>query len=358
VSEPTPRPDPPTLEIPAPIDGIPSPRASGPAETTAFSPTEGGQLLERLQTAVAQTVIGSEEFVRALTIALAVEGHVLVEGVPGIAKTYLARTFARSLGLSFQRIQFTPDMLPADIIGGLVMDPRDRSFTYRPGPVFAQVILADEINRAPPKVQSALLEAMQERQVTVDRRTYPLPRPFLVIATENPLEQEGTYPMPEAELDRFLFRLIMNYPTRDDEATIVRAQLDPDTVPPGSEVLSASEIDRLRASIRSVNVTEEVVRYVIALVGATRTDRRLEAGGSPRAAVQFMRAARAAAFLSGRDYVIPDDVQLLFFATLNHRIIVRPEFRGPHFLPGNARGRLEVVRTILTEDLRSVPVPR
>jgi len=307
---------------------------------------------------VAQTVIGAEEVVRALTVALAVEGHVLVEGVPGIAKTYLARTFARSLGLSFQRIQFTPDMLPSDIIGGLVMDPKDRSFVYRPGPVFAQVILADEINRAPPKVQSALLEAMQEQQVTVDRRTYPLPRPFLVIATENPLEQEGTYPMPEAELDRFLFRWIMTYPSPEDEATIVRSQLDPGDVPPGSEVLSAGEIERLRQSIRSVNVEEEIVQYVIALVGETRADERLEAGGSPRAAVQFMRAARASAFLYGRGYVIPDDVQELLFPILNHRIIVRPEFRGPRFLPGDPRGSLAVVRTILSDCLQKVPAPR
>jgi len=319
---------------------------------------EAQETLERLQRAVAQTVIGAEAVVRALTIAMTVEGHVLIEGVPGIAKTYLARTFARSLGLSFQRIQFTPDMLPSDIIGGLVMDPRDRSFAYRPGPLFAQVILADEINRAPPKVQSALLEAMQEQQVTVDRHTYPLPRPFLVIATENPLEQEGTYPLPEAELDRFLFRWIMTYPSPDDEATIVRSQLDPEEVAPGSEVLSAANVESLRHSISAANVDDEVVQYVVALVGATRADKRLEAGGSPRAAVQFMRAARAAAFLAGRDYVLPEDVQEMVFPILNHRIIVRPEFRGTHLLPGDPHGRFEVLRTILSDDLKGVPVPR
>ncbi|HLM70808.1 MAG TPA: AAA family ATPase, partial [Thermoplasmata archaeon] len=258
----------------------------------------------------------------------------------------------------FQRIQFTPDMLPSDIIGGIVMDPKDRSFVYRPGPIFANVVLADEINRAPPKVQSALLEAMQEQQVTVDRRSYPLPRPFLVIATENPLEQEGTYPMPEAELDRFLFRWIMTYPTPEDEATIVRSQLDPGAVIPTANVLSAGEIDRLRRSIRSVHVEEEIVRYVTAIVGATREDRRLEAGGSPRAAVQYMRAARAAAFLAGRGYVIPDDVQELLFPTLNHRIIVRPELRGRRFLPGDPRGSFEAVRTILSDTLQKVPAPR
>ena len=358
MSEPTRAPDDPSTNGPALAEDV---SAADPLPTGAVAPLSASgahELLARLQGAVAQTVIGADEVVRALTIALAVEGHVLVEGVPGIAKTYLARTFARSLGLSFQRIQFTPDMLPSDIIGGLVMDPKDRSFVYRPGPVFAQVVLADEINRAPPKVQSALLEAMQEQQVTVDRRTYPLPRPFLVIATENPLEQEGTYPMPEAELDRFLFRWIMDYPNPVDEATIVRSQLDPGDVPAGSEVLSAGEIERLRQSIRSVNVEEEIVRYVVEIVGATRADARLEAGGSPRAAVQFMRAARAAAFLSGRAYLIPDDVQELLFPILNHRIIVRPEFRGARFLPGDPRGSLAVIRTILSDNLAKVPVPR
>ncbi|MGA8711311.1 MAG: AAA family ATPase [Thermoplasmata archaeon] len=332
---------------------------TAPSEVVGdLSPNDARELLGRLQDAVAREVIGAGTVVRALTIALAVEGHVLVEGVPGIAKTYLARTFARSLGLSFQRIQFTPDMLPSDIIGGLVMDPKDRSFVYRPGPVFANVVLADEINRAPPKVQSALLEAMQEQQVTVDRHTYPLPRPFLVIATENPLEQEGTYPMPEAELDRFLFRWIMTYPSPEEEATIVRSQLDPGAVPPTSEVLSAGEVDRLRRSIRTVTVDEDLIRYVTALVGATRLDKRLEAGGSPRAAVQFMRAARAAAFLAGRAYVVPDDVQELLFPILNHRVIVRPEFRGRRFLPGDPRGSSEVVRGILADALHQVPAPR
>lgn len=358
MSEPTRFPDDPSTNGPARAYGGSTPQSLPAGSVSPLSPLEAHELLDRLQTAVARIVIGSDEVVRALMIALTVEGHVLVEGVPGIAKTYLARTFARSLGLSFQRIQFTPDMLPSDIIGGLVMDPKDRSFVYRPGPVFANVVLADEINRAPPKVQSALLEAMQEQQVTVDRRTYPLPRPFLVIATENPLEQEGTYPMPEAELDRFLFRWIMTYPTPDDEATIVRSQLDPGDVPLGSEVLSGGDIDHLRQSIRYVNVEEEIVRYVTAVVGATRTDQRLVAGGSPRAAVQFLRAARAAAFLSGRGYVIPDDVQELLFPILNHRVIVGPEFRGPRILPGDPRGSLQVVRTILSDDLKKVPVPR
>ncbi|MGA8664564.1 MAG: MoxR family ATPase [Thermoplasmata archaeon] len=321
-------------------------------------PLEGRGLLERLQAGVGRKVIGSTEVVRALTIAVGVEGHVLIEGVPGIAKTYLARSFAGALGLSFQRIQFTPDMLPADIVGGLVMNPTERSFVYRPGPIFANVVLADEINRAPPKVQSALLEAMQEQQVTVDRRSYPLPRPFLVIATQNPLEQEGTYPLPEAELDRFLFRWLMSYPTSEDEVTIVRSQLDPRDSAAGPEVVSAGEIERLGAGIRSVHVEEELVRYVAAIVAATREDGRLEAGASPRAAVQFLRAACGAAFLAGRSYVTPDDVQDLLFPTLNHRLIVRPEYRGRRSLPGDKRGGFETVRTILGDALAKVRAPR
>ena len=307
---------------------------------------------------VSKVIVGKTEELKLIEACLFAGGHVLLEGVPGVAKTSMAKALASSLGLQFDRIQFTPDLLPSDIIGTYVFDQKVSDFKIRKGPIFGNIILADEINRASPKTQSALLEAMQEQQVTVDRRTYPLPRPFLVIATENPLEQEGTYPMPEAELDRFLFRWILTYPNPEDEARIVRSQLDPADVPLPTEVLSGADIERLRGSIRSVNVEEAIVRYVAAVVEATRADSRLEAGGSPRAAVQFMRAARAAAFLSGRAYVIPDDVEELLFPVLNHRVIVRPEFRGPRFLPGDPRGSLEVIRTILFDVLQTVPVPR
>lgn len=322
-----------------------------------LSPAQARSLLERLQASVGSQVIGSEPVVRALTIALAVEGHVLVEGVPGIAKTMLARAYARALGLSFQRVQFTPDMLPSDILGSLVLDPRDRSFVYRPGPIFANVVLADEINRAPPKVQSALLEAMQERQVTIDRETHPLPRPFLVIATENPIEHEGTYPLPEAELDRFVFRWIMSYPNEGEERTIVRSQLDPPVETPNGRVLSAQEVDRLTSSLSSVHVEESVVRYATEIVRRTRSDGRIAVGSSPRAAVLFMRAARASAFLAGRGYVIPDDVRALTFETLNHRVRVRAELRRPLGGPA-AFDRYEAVRAILTDCVSQVPAPR
>ena len=335
-----------------------SDRTTSARSERGFSPTEGRTLLDRLQSAVGARVIGSEPVVRALMIALAVEGHVLLEGVPGIAKTLLARTYARALGLSFQRIQFTPDMLPSDILGSLVLDPRDRSFTYRPGPIFAQVVLADEINRAPPKVQSALLEAMQERQVTIDRVSHPLPRPFLVVATENPIEQEGTYPLPEAELDRFLFRWILSYPREEEERTIVRSQLDPAAETDFEPVISAGEIDRLAPSLAAMHLDDSLPTYVTEIVRTTRKDPRIAAGASPRAAVHFMRAARASAFLAGRSYVIPDDVKELTFPTLNHRVRVRPEFRARRLVESAARGPYEGIRTLLTDCLGQVPAPR
>lgn len=324
----------------------------------ALPPMVARNLLERLQTSVGSQVIGSQPVVRALTIALAIEGHVLVEGVPGIAKTMLARAYARALGLSFQRIQFTPDMLPSDILGSLILDPRDRSFVYRPGPIFANVILADEINRAPPKVQSALLEAMQEHQVTIDRESHPLPRPFLVIATENPIEQEGTYPLPEAELDRFVFRWIMTYPAEEEERTIVRSQLNPPGESLADPVLRAQELDALPRSLSSVHVDDDVVRYATEIVRLTRTDTRIAMGASPRAAVLFMRAARAGAFLAGRGYVIPDDVRELTFATLNHRVRVRAEFRNRRLGDATGPDPYEAVRTILKDCARQVSAPR
>ncbi len=358
MTPPTARIDAPRTEAPAGAAGaetVPSPAVSPDAR---LSPGDARALLDRLQSTVGARVIGSQPVVRALMIALAVEGHVLLEGVPGIAKTLLARTYARALGLSFQRIQFTPDMLPSDILGSLVLDPRDRSFAYRPGPIFAQVVLADEINRAPPKVQSALLEAMQERQVTIDRISHPLPRPFLVIATENPIEQEGTYPLPEAELDRFLFRWIMTYPREEEERTIVRSQLDPASDTDVEPVLSAGEIDRLAPSLAAMHVDDSLPPYVTEIVRTTRKDPRIAAGASPRAAVHFMRAARASAFLAGRSYVVPDDVKELTFATLNHRVRVRPEFRARRLVESAAAGPYDGIRTLLSDCLGQVPAPR
>ncbi len=221
-----------------------------PAEspTGSSTPVDPRKVLSSLQTAIGGAVVGHEDLVRSLAIALVAEGHVLLEGVPGLAKTYLVRTFAKTLNLEFRRIQFTPDMLPADVMGVIVLNPKTQGFEFRPGPIFANVILADEINRAPPKVQSALLEAMQERQVTMEGHTYPLPSPFIVIATQNPVEQEGTYPLPEAELDRFLFRLIVDYPSEEDEIKLLTQRASEMVLEPTMSIVDPEEIAQMQGN--------------------------------------------------------------------------------------------------------------
>ena len=333
---------------PDPSASAPSPNLPGPAE-----------LLAQLTATIGEDVIGSAEVVRALTIALVAEGHVLLEGVPGLAKTYLVRTFSRRLGLGFRRIQFTPDMLPSDILGAMVLRGADRTFEFRPGPIFSNVILADEINRAPPKVQSALLEAMQERQVTIEGTSHPLPRPFVVIATQNPVEQEGTYPLPEAELDRFLFRWVMRYPSAADEVTILKTRdARPDDDGPATPTVEAAAIARLAALLKTVHLHDDVYRYLIAVVRHTREDRNLLLGASPRASVHFLRAVRAAALLEGRDFVIPDDVRELAFPLLNHRVILRPEALSQASGVSGSFGAFAELERILRDDLDSVEVPR
>jgi len=339
-------------------DGAAAPVAAG-SPTDGLPAADPVQLLHRLTASIGREVIGSAEVVRALTIALVAEGHVLLEGVPGLAKTYLVRTFSSRLGLAFRRIQFTPDMLPTDILGSTILRSADRTFEFRPGPIFANVILADEINRAPPKVQSALLEAMQERQVTIEGTSHPLPRPFVVIATQNPIEQEGTYPLPEAELDRFLFRWVMRYPSADDEVTILKTR---SALPEDGEnavpALDAAEVDRLVALLGGVHLHDDVYRYLTAVVRKTREDRHLVLGASPRASVQFLRAVRAVALLEGRDYVVPDDVRELAFPVLNHRIIVRPEALSQSSGISEPIGALSQLERLLRENLESVEVPR
>jgi MoxR-like ATPase len=290
-------------------------------------------------------------------VALLAEGHVLLEGVPGLAKTYLVRRFAATLALSFKRIQFTPDMLPSDIIGAVVLNPTTRNYEYRPGPIFANVVLADEINRAPPKVQSALLEAMQERQVTVDGVTYPLPRPFLVIATENPVEQEGTYPLPEAELDRLLLRILIGYPTEDAEVEILRrhgSMLDENVASPA---LTSSTLLEFRDRALGLPISEDVLRYVAQVIRRTRDDRRVVIGASPRAGVQFVRAAKASALLDGRAFVTPEDVKGLAFPLLNHRLMLHPEVVTQQYTSGRP-GLEPVLREIVSDALAGSPVPR
>ena len=304
---------------------------------------------ERVRAEVRRVVVGQDETVDLLLAAAAVGGHVLLEGVPGVAKTLTVNALARSLGLSFRRIQFTPDMLPSDVTGTMTL--RGGELAFRPGPVFASVLLADEINRTPPKTQAALLEAMQEQQVTVDGVSHPLPDPFLVAATQNPIEYEGTYPLPEAQLDRFLFRIVIGYPTSEDELTILALPhrgVRPGTLAEVQPVATPQLIaDAGRAIDRTV-VSAELLAYVAALVRATRELPSVELGASPRAGVQLVAASRAGARLAGREFVTPDDVAAMAEPVLAHRLVLRPEAELDRFTPADA------VRAAIA----TVPVPR
>jgi MoxR-like ATPase len=306
---------------------------------------------------VSESVVGCAGTVRLLFIALVTEGHVLLEGAPGIAKTLLVRRFAGGLALTFKRIQFTPDMLPSDIIGNVILNPVDRAFEYRRGPIFANVVLADEINRAPPKVQSALLEAMQERQVTVNGLAYPLPRPFIVIATQNPIEQEGTYPLPEAELDRLLFRVLLDYPTELEEREVIgRHALTEEEVRTDRPVADAATLTTLRRRMDDVYVAPDIVAYITRLGRATREDARFLIGVSPRAGVQLARAAKAEAMVKGRAYVAPEDVKRVAFHVLNHRVALQPDVLTEGYAQGLSDDR--ILRGVLTDLLDQVPIPR
>jgi MoxR-like ATPase len=286
-------------------------------------------LADRVRVEVAKAIIGQKETVDLLLTALFARGHVLIEGPPGTAKTFLAQCFARTLELQFGRIQFTPDLMPADILGANVFNFQTSAFTLTRGPVFCELLLADEINRTPPKTQAALLEAMQERRVTLDGRPHPLSPRFMVVATQNPLEQQGTYPLPEAQLDRFLFKQVLAYPSRDEERAIVAAYgmqagaADPAEL--GVEpVADAAALAKASEAVAGVRLTDEIVEYVLELVRSTRETPDLQSGASPRAASQLALAARARAALDGRDYALPDDVKALALPLLRHRVILSP----------------------------------
>ena len=302
----------------------------------------------RLVEQVQQVVIGKRAATEQLLAALLVDGHVLLDDVPGVGKTMLARAVARSLDLTFSRVQCTPDLVPSDITGISMYDLRAARFEYLPGPLAANVVLVDEINRATPRAQSALLEAMQERQITVDQTTHRLPDPFLVIATQNPVELEGTFPLPEAQLDRFLFLVTLGYPEADDEDTILRihgpASVLPETLTP---FLDARAITSLRDEVRAARVGDAVRRYVVELVRATRRVDGVELGGSPRAALALYRAAQAHAAIRGRAYVLPDDVKAQATAVLRHRL----------FLSADAQMRGRTTPTVIAEVLARTPVP-
>ncbi len=283
-------------------------------------------LMDQVRGAVHKAVVGRELAVDQIATGLLADGHLLLEDLPGLGKTLLAKSFAQALGLSFSRIQFTADLLPHDITGGEVFDVKEQKFSFRPGPLFANLLLADEINRAPPKVQSALLEAMQEFQVTSERGTHPLVRPFLVLATQNPIELEGTYPLPEAQVDRFLMRISVGYPSAEEEQMILRRRRE--RKEDMASVPTVLDIDRFVAMQRSVEEVEmdpAIEQYVIALVTATRKDPRAEVGASPRGSLALLKLSRARAVLEGRDYVVPDDVKSVALPGLAHRVVVKPE---------------------------------
>jgi len=302
---------------------------------------------ERILANVERVIIGKREAVRLALVALMCRGHVLIEDVPGVGKTVLARSLAKSTGCAFRRIQFTPDLLPTDVTGVSVYNQKTGDFEFRPGPVMAQVVLADEINRATPKTQSALLEAMDERQVTVDGVTYPLPQPFIVLATQNPIEYEGTFPLPEAELDRFLLRIHLGYPSQRDEVAIMEAQQIAHPIDSLEQVTNAEEITGIQRAVREIHADPLIREYIASLVDATRRHDSVYLGASPRGSLALYRACQASALLDGRDFVTPDDVKALAYATLGHRLIVSPA----------ARVKETSALDIVNGCLQRVPVP-
>ena len=300
-----------------------------PSSDITLSLEQTRQLADAIRAEVGKAIVGQEETVEHLLIALVAQGHVLLEGPPGTAKTFLAQCFAAATGLDFGRIQFTPDLLPGDILGSNLFNFQTSQFTLTRGPIFCELLLADEINRTPPKTQAALLEAMQERAVTIDGETYPLSPRFMVVATQNPIEQQGVYPLPEAQLDRFLFKHRMDYPSAEEEKRIVAAHGARFGAPdPGEwgigQSISAEQLAEAVAAVAAVPMVEEVVDYIVNLIRATREAADLETGASPRAAALLAGAARARAALEGRDYVIPDDVKALAPAVLRHRVALSP----------------------------------
>ncbi len=308
--------------------------------------TRALELVRRLEDNVARALVGKPEVIRLAVIGLLARGHVLIEDVPGVGKTTLAAALARSIGGGFQRIQFTSDMLPSDILGVTVYQPDRGEFVFKPGPLFTNIVLADEINRTTPKTQSSLLEAMNEAQVSLDHSTYPLPRPFMVLATQNPLEYEGTHALPESQLDRFLLRIRIGYPGADDEKAILRGgrAAAAETLGP---VVETADVLGLQEDVERVRAEDSVLDYLMALVTATRTSPQLRLGVSPRGALALLRAARARALIDGRDFVVPDDVKSLAVPALAHRV-----------LPRGAAGPETDAEAVVTALVADLPVPR
>ena len=296
---------------------------------------------------VERVIIGKRDAVSLTLVGLIAQGHLLIEDVPGVGKTMLARSIAKSIGCSFRRIQFTPDMLPSDVTGVSVFNQKTLEFEFRPGPVMAQIVLTDEINRATPKTQSALLEAMEERQATVDGITYPMKRPFLVMATQNPIEYEGTFPLPEAQLDRFMLRISLGYPSKEDEIKILDAQQFKHPIDELDQVVTVEELLDAQEQVRQVHVDDLIKTYIVELVSMTREHPDAYLGASPRGSITLYKTAQVRAALEGRDYVIPDDIKALALTALAHRLIVSPSARIKDVDP----------RAVVEDVLQSVPVP-
>ena len=311
------------------------------------------ELADAIRTETAKAIVGQDAMIDQLLIAMVAQGHVLLEGPPGTAKTFLAQSFSHALGLEFGRIQFTPDLLPGDILGSNLFNFQTSEFTLTRGPIFCELLLADEINRTPPKTQAALLEAMQERRVTLDGETHALPPQFMVIATQNPIENQGVYPLPEAQLDRFLFKLLVPYPSEEEEAQIVaqygqrQGPLSPQELGVRA-VANAGKLSEAAAALEQVTVAHEITSYVVRLVRATRAHSQMSVGASPRAAVALANAARARAALKGRDYVVPDDVKALAVPVLRHRLTLSPA--------AEIEGR--EIEALVTELVESTEAPR
>jgi MoxR-like ATPase len=304
-------------------------------------------IAQRIVDNVEKVIVGKRQAVQLTIVALLCQGHLLIEDVPGTGKTVLAKAVARSLGCKFRRIQFTPDMLPSDVTGVSVFNQKTLEFEFRPGPVMAQIVLTDEINRATPKTQSALLEAMEERQITVDGVTYPMDLPFLVLATQNPIEYEGTFPLPEAQLDRFMMRISMGYPSTSDEITVLDRQQYSHPVNETEQVVSLEELVTAQKRIREVYIDDLVKEYIVGLVKSTRKHPDVYLGASPRGSLALYKTGQARAAILGRDYVIPDDIKALALETLAHRLIISPSARIKNVDP----------RAVIQEILDSIPVP-
>src|SRR5437660_1117423 len=303
--------------------------------------------VQRVVSNVERVIVGKAQAVAFSLIAVICHGHVLIEDVPGVGKTVLTKAIARSIGCSFKRIQFTPDLLPSDVTGTSIYNQKTGNFEFRPGPIMAQIVLADEVNRATPKTQSALLEAMEETQVTVDGVSYRLPEPFMVMATQNPIEYEGTFPLPEAQLDRFMMNISLGYPKSADEMKILDSQQHHHPLDDLTQIMTAEELVHIQQQVRTIHVDPSIREYIVAIANAARTHPNIYLGASPRGSLAMFRASQALAAMRGRGYVIPDDVKLMVKPTLAHRIIVTPA----------ARVRSITSTAILEEILQSVPVP-